>query len=72
MNHYTKIERLYRSLFLQNFISSVKFLEFSFEYFPQCVYSSFFINNLVQVKGNVFKANVNPREKEMSSLPSPA
>ena len=64
MNHYIKIERLYRSLFLQNFISSVKFLEFSFEYFPRYVYSFFLANNLVQHKGNVFKANINPCEKE--------
>ena len=37
-------------------ISSVKFLEFSFEYFPQYVYSFPFLNNLVQHKENVFKA----------------
>ena len=44
------------NLFLQNFISPVKFLEFSFEYFPQYVHSFFFVYNLVQHKGNVFKA----------------
>ena len=65
MNRLIKIERLSRSLFLQNFISSVKFLEFSFDYFPQYIYSFFFVNNLVQHKENVFKANINPREKEM-------
>ena len=65
MNRLIKTERLSRSLFLQNFISSVKFLEFSFDYFPQYIYSFFFVNNLVQHKGNVFKANFNPREKEM-------
>ena len=63
------MERLSRSLFHQDFISSVKFLEFSFEYFPQYVYSFFFVSNLVlQRKRNVFKATSTLVKKKCKML----
>ena len=61
---------LSRSLFLQNFISSIKFLEFSFEYFPQYVYSFSFVNNLVQRKGNILKV-ISTLVKNKRNLYSP-
>ena len=63
MNHSIKIERLSRSLFLQNFLSNS--WNFSFEYFPQKVHLFLFVNNLVQHKRNVFKATLTLVKKEL-------